>query len=121
MLTACLFRPSALYQRPDLAHELRHVFEIEIHRGEPYVSYLIKFFEPAHDEFSDLLGGTLALVLEQSPEGATPRDLRKQCEQFGKQLHYHAKLMRAAFEQTGQHPIEDVLGDFASPIAKTAH
>lgn len=63
----------------------------------------------------------LALVLEQSPEGATPRDLRKQCEQFGKQLHYHAKLMRGVYEQTGKHPIEDVLGDFASPVAKTAH
>ncbi|MEJ5978862.1 hypothetical protein WG901_19570 [Novosphingobium sp. PS1R-30] len=63
----------------------------------------------------------LALVLEQSPEGATPRDLRKQCEQFGKQLHYHAKLFRGVYEKTGQHPIEQLLGDFASPIAKTAH
>ncbi|MEJ5979641.1 hypothetical protein WG901_23515 [Novosphingobium sp. PS1R-30] len=63
----------------------------------------------------------LALVLEQSPEGATPRDLRKQCEDFGKQLHYHAKLFRGVYEKTGQHPIEQVLGDFASPIARTAH
>src|SRR5262245_14747697 len=57
----------------------------------------------------------LALVMEQAPEAATSRDLRQQCEDFGKRLHYHAKLFRGAYEQGGVHPIAHIIEGFGQP------
>ncbi len=53
--------PLGLQQVLQLVHELAHVFEIQIHRGEAHVGDFIEFPQPAHDQRADLRGGALAL------------------------------------------------------------
>lgn len=59
----------------------------------------------------------LALILEQAPEFDTNQSMRRGCEQVGKRLHRHAKLLRMTFEQTGIHPIDHVIDRFGEPGA----
>ena len=62
----------------------------------------------------------LAILFEQSPEAATPRDMRKLSESFSKRFHTHLKDLRASFERTGVHPIDEMLDRFPTP-GGTAH
>ncbi|RZK03380.1 MAG: hypothetical protein EOO76_03005 [Novosphingobium sp.] len=55
-----------------------------------------------------ILLGT-ALVMEQAPEHPNAGALRRGAKAFADRLHEHARLARAMFEQTGEHPMLSVL------------
>lgn len=56
----------------------------------------------------------LALVMEQAPECATPRALRKQAENMGQRMHHHGKIARGMFEENEVHPITYILEGFGA-------
>lgn len=56
----------------------------------------------------------LAYVFEASAETATPSDLRKQVEAFGKDLMKLTRAARREYEETGVHPIDHIIDRFPS-------
>ena len=52
-----------LEQRLQLLHELAHVLEAAVDRGEPHVGHLVELAQPLHREGADLAGRELAVLL----------------------------------------------------------
>jgi hypothetical protein len=56
----------------------------------------------------------VAMMLEQAPEFPTETALRKGADQFAERLAYHATAMRAVYQQSGVHPIDQLINRFGT-------
>lgn len=63
----------------------------------------------------------LAMIMDQAPECATPRDLRLATENYGKRLHHHAKIFRDYFDKSGVHMIDHVVDRFRRGAAEAVN
>jgi hypothetical protein len=65
------------------------------------------------DMYGPILGvaQAIALLAEQAPENATPRDIEKQVDELAGWIKDAALSYRKEFEETGVHPISLILTD----------
>src|SRR5688572_19579335 len=84
----------ALQQVFELAHELLHVLEVEINRGEPYVGDFIQIPEIVHDHRAQDDRGNLAFA------GVLDHCLRLVGNAF--ELRHRYRTLLAGFQDSGQ-------------------